>query len=277
MTAATDQVLAWSPPDAHHERALARAARRHRRVLLRLAGIVVWLAAWEACADAGLVNVTFTSSPSRIASAAVELLQSSTFYSALGATGYVLLWGLVVTVVVGIPLGLILGRSSVLYEMSEPLVTILYSLPYVLFLPVIIFWFGIEDTSRIVIVVWAAMLPLVINVRAGARNLARDYMRVASVFCTPTLKFFTKVALPATLPFILAGVRLAIGRALVGVVVAEFFLGNDGLGHYVQVQSTNYNMDDAMAGITVLAVAAVLLNSAVGALERRFTHWGGAK
>ena len=133
--------------------------------------------------------------------------------------------------------------------MTEPMVNILYSVPYVMFLPIIIFWFGIDNTSRVIVIVWAAILPLIINITAGVRNLDSDYTRVATVFCTPRLKFFYTIALPATLPYILAGMRLAVGRALVGAIVAELFLASQGLGYFVQTQTSNFNMDSAMAGI----------------------------
>lgn len=251
--------------------------RAHHAMLLRVAGVVLWLGVWQLWASAGLVNVMFASSPARVASAFVSLISSGSIYSALGNTGYALLWGLLIAIAIGIPVGLAMGRSSVLYEMTGPLVSIFYSLPFVLFLPVMIFWFGLGSTTRIVIVIWAAALPLIINVRAGARNLAHDYERAAKAFCAPRFASFVKVALPASLPFILAGIRLAIGRALVGEIVAEFFLGSaGGLGSYVQIQSSNFDMDNALAGIAILAVAALLLNGAVASLERRFNHWGGS-
>jgi ABC-type nitrate/sulfonate/bicarbonate transport system permease component len=146
-----------------------------------------------------------------------------------------------------------------------------------MFLPIIIFWFGINNTSRVIIIVWAGILPLVINITAGVRNLDQDYTRVAAAFCTPRLKFFYTIALPATLPYILAGIRLAVGRALVGAIVAELFLASQGLGYFVQNRTSNFDMDSAMAGIVILAAVALLLNWGVRLIERRFTHWAGAQ
>ncbi|HEX3792809.1 MAG TPA: ABC transporter permease [Pseudonocardiaceae bacterium] len=225
----------------------------------------------------GLVDISFSSSPTRIAVAEVHLFGGGEIYAPLAATGYELLWGLLITFVAGIPIGLVLGRSQILHDMTEPMVNVLYSVPYVMFLPIIIFWFGLDNTSRVLVIVWAAILPLIINITAGVRNLNTDYTRVATVFCTPRLKFFYTVALPATLPYILAGVRLAVGRALVGAMVAELFLASQGLGYYVQNQTSNFNMDSAMAGIVILAVVALLLNWGVRAIERRFVHWAGAQ
>jgi ABC-type nitrate/sulfonate/bicarbonate transport system permease component len=239
--------------------------------------VLIVLVVWQLCAVFGLVDVSFSSSPTRIAVTEVRLFGTGEILPPLAATGYELLWGLLITFVLGIPIGLLLGRSTILHDMTEPLVNVLYSVPYVMFLPIIIFWFGLNDVSRVLVIVWAGILPLIINITAGVRNLDRDYTRVATVFCTPRLKFFYAVALPATLPYILAGIRLAVGRALVGAMVAELFLASQGLGYFVQNQTTNFDMDAGMAGIVVLAVVALLLNWGVRLIERRFVHWAGAQ
>jgi ABC-type nitrate/sulfonate/bicarbonate transport system permease component len=251
--------------------------RRHSSPLLGVAGVLIVLVLWQICSAVGLVDVTFSSNPLRIADAEGKLFSSGEIFPALGATGYELLWGLVITFVAGIPIGLVLGRSKILHDMTEPIVNVLYSVPYVMFLPIIIFWFGINNTSRVLVIVWAGILPLIINITAGVRNLDSDYSRVATVFCTPRLKFFYTVALPATLPYILAGIRLAVGRALVGAIVAELFLASQGLGYFVQTKTSNFDMDSAMAGIVLLAALALLLNWVVRLIERRFTHWAGAQ
>lgn len=240
-------------------------------------GVLVVLIAWQLVAGFGLVDVTFSSSPIRIITAEVNLFRTGEIVPGLGATAYELLWALLITFVAGIPLGLVLGRSRVLHAMTEPIINVLYSVPYVMFLPIIIFWFGINNTSRVIIIVWAGILPLIINITEGVRNLDRDYLRVARAFCTPRLKFFYAVALPATLPYILTGIRLAVGRALVGAIVAELFLASEGLGYFVQTKTSNFDMDSAMAGIVILAVLALLLNWGVRLIERGFTHWAGAQ
>src|SRR4029077_13021891 len=123
--------------------------------------------------------------------------------------------------------------------LTEQMISIMYSVPFVVFLPLVIFWFGIGQEARIVIVVWSAIFPLLINVIAGARNIPRDFLQVSQVFCASRSRTLWSVALPATLPYILAGVRQAVGRALVGAIVAELFMGTQGLGYVVQVETSN--------------------------------------
>jgi ABC-type nitrate/sulfonate/bicarbonate transport system permease component len=259
------------------ERSTSTWAHRHRSALLGIAGMAVVLVCWQLSTALDIVDVNFSSNPARTFSAGVDLFSTGVIWHPLAVTGYELLWGLGIVLIAGIPIGLLLGRSRVLHDMTEPIINVLYSVPYVMFLPIIIFWFGLENTSRVIVIVWAGILPLIINITAGVRNLNRDYSRVATVFCTPRLKFFYAIALPATLPYILAGVRLAVGRALVGAIVAELFLASEGLGYFVQTQTANFNVDSAMAGIVLLAVVALLLNGAVRMIERRFVHWSGAQ
>jgi len=183
---------------------------------------------------------------------------------------------MVITIIVGIPLGLVIGRSHVLHGLTEHVISIMYAVPFVVFLPIVIFWFGIGAEARLVIVVWSAIFPLLINVIAGARNIDNNYLNVAQVFCASRLLTLRAIAFPATLPFILAGVRQAVGRALVGAIVAELFMGNSGLGYVVQTETSNVEMDNAMAAIVVIAVLAVLLTRSVAWLERRLTFWSSS-
>ena len=266
-----------TPQTQTRQPGLSGWARRHSSLLLGTLGGLIVLVAWQLCASAGLVDVSFTSSPIRIAREEGTLFGNGQIYPALGATGLELLWGLLISFVAGIPIGLVLGRSKLLHDMTEPIVNVLYSVPYVIFMPIIIFWFGINETSRVVVIVWAAILPLVINVTAGVRALNSDYVRVATVFCASRLAFFRTVALPATMPYILAGIRLSVGKALVGAIVAELFLASQGLGYFVQNSTSNFEMDAAFAGIVIMAAAALILNWGVGLVERRFTHWAGAQ
>jgi ABC-type nitrate/sulfonate/bicarbonate transport system permease component len=202
-----------------------------------------------------------------------SLFSHGMIWSAVGSTAAEVGWALLFIIAAGIPAGIILGRLAWLRQMSDPILSILNSVPYVLFLPLIIFWFGLGETSRILVVVWAGILPLIINTTAGVRNINVDYLRVGQVFSASRWRFFASILLPATKPFILTGVRLAVARALVGAIVVEFFLSSNGLGYFVQTETANFQMSAAMAGIVVMAVAALLLTRLIGMVEKRVIAW----
>jgi ABC-type nitrate/sulfonate/bicarbonate transport system permease component len=250
-----------------------RAFVRYLNPVLGVVGVAVVLAAWQICASTGVVDAKFSSSPSGAFGALVDSFKSGDVWSPLGSTLSIVAWGMVISIVAAIPLGLLIGRNRVLYALTDPLISIMYSVPYVVFLPMLIFWFGIGADARVVIVVWSALFPLLINVIAGARNLEQSHLQVSRVFCASRLMTLRSVAFPATLPYILAGVRQAVGRALIGAIVSELFMGSAGLGYVVQLKTSNFQTDDAMAAIAVIAIIAILLNHGVAYLEQRLTFW----
>lgn len=250
-----------------------QAPSRHLNLLLGTVGLAAVLAAWQICASTGVVDPNFSSSPWAAGTALVDSVRTGEVWSPLGSTLSIVAWGMLISVGAGIPLGLLIGRNRILYGLTDPLISIMYSVPYVVFLPIIIFWFGIDARARTVIVVWSALFPLLINVIAGARNLDAGHIQVSRVFCASRMYTLRAVAFPATLPYILAGIRQAVGRALIGAIVAELFMGSAGLGYVVQIKTSNFRMDDAMAAIAVIAVVAIVLTRGVAYLERRFTFW----
>jgi ABC-type nitrate/sulfonate/bicarbonate transport system permease component len=250
---------------------------RHGPLVFGALGMALLFAAWQVCAVTGIVDVHISSDPAQVVQEEITLFGNGTIWGPIGNTAAEVGWALAIIIVAGIPIGIILGRITPLRQMADPIISILNSVPYVLFLPLIIFWFGLGETARVLVVVWAGILPLIINTIAGVRNINPDYLRVGRVFSVSPLRFFTSILLPATMPFILTGVRLAVARALVGAIVVEFFLSSNGLGYFVQNETSNFQMASAMAGIVVMAVAALLLTRLIGAVEKRAISWSQAR
>jgi NitT/TauT family transport system permease protein len=246
---------------------------RHGTLVFGALGIMLLFAAWQVCAVTGIVDVHISSDPSQVAGEEITLFGNGTIWGPIGTTAAEVGWALAIIIIAGIPIGIILGRITALRQMAEPIISILNSVPYVLFLPLIIFWFGLGETARVLVVVWAGILPLIINTSAGVRNINVDYLRVGRVFAASPPRFFASILLPAALPFILTGIRLAVARALVGAIVVEFFLSSNGLGYFVQNEASSFQMSAAMAGIVVMAVAALLLAWLIGAIEKRVISW----
>lgn len=255
--------------------AVAQRPAKDLTVILGALGLLIVLGSWQLSATLGIVDSNFSSSPFGAIGALIDSLVTGDIWAPIGSTMSTVAWGMGIAIALGIPLGLLFGRNRILYGLTDPLISIMYSVPYVVFLPMIIFWFGIGMEARVVIVVWAAAFPLLINVIAGARNLDVSYTQVARVFCASKTMTLTSVAFPATLPYILAGIRQAVGRGLVGAIVAELFMGSSGLGYIVQLRTSQFRMDDAMGAVAVIAIVAILLTRTIAYLEKRFTSWSG--
>jgi len=249
---------------------------RHGSTVFGTLGVVVLLAAWQVCAVTSIIDIRISSDPSQVAAEEATLFGHGTIWGPIGATFAEAGWALLIILIAGIPIGIALGRLRPLRQMADPIISILNSVPYVLFLPLIIFWFGLGEQARVLVVVWAGILPLIINTTAGVRNINPDYLRVGRVFSVSRPRFFRSILLPAAMPYILTGVRLAVARALVGAIVVEFFLSSNGLGYFVQNETANFQMSAAMAGIVVMAAAALVLTRLIGIVEKRVISWSQA-
>lgn len=255
--------------------------QRHRRqrrnsVLLALLGWVLFLGAWEIAAGTGIVDYSFSSKPSAFSSSLFDLMQGRELWSDIYDTTGTMLIGFLISLAVGVPAGLLFSWSRVADRMTSSIVSALYALPFVAFVPLVILWFGITDTARIALISWSAVFPVLINTSGGVRNLNRQFLRVAEAYCAPQRRMLTTVVFPATLPYILTGMRLAIGRALVAAVVAEFFMASSGLGYFINQSAATFNMNNAFAGLVVIGFLGVLLVQLTSMLERRFSSWTSA-
>jgi ABC-type nitrate/sulfonate/bicarbonate transport system permease component len=166
-----------------------------------------------------------------------------------------------------------MGRSRFVRDTLEPFIMAKYSAPTVAFLPLLILWFGIGAWSKIILVVLGAVFVIIINTEAGVTNVDRKLVETARSFCATEADILIKIIVPAALPFIIAGLRLSIGRVLITVVVAEMFASTAGLGYLIFQAGAAYDTADMFVGVVLIAGAGVLLNSALRAIEARIAPW----
>ena len=250
-----------------------RWTERYFRLLWGVAGISGFLIIWQLGVVSGLLDRLFVSTPIDVLITAFRLLPSRDFDVHLVSTAQCLFLGLFIALLGGIVIGLPLGWFPTLNAMFEPVIAGIYGVPYIAFLPVIIMWTGIGMTSRIIIVVWSAVFPVMINAIQGAREVDDDYLRVGRSFSATNLQMFFTIALPSAIPYILAGLRTSIGRAIVGTVVAEFFMSSKGLGYFINLKANSLEMAPAFVAVVVLALFGIVLVSLVTYLENRFCSW----
>jgi NitT/TauT family transport system permease protein len=185
----------------------------------------------------------------------------------------VLLVGFSSAVVLGTVLGLLTGRYRFINYLSDVHISALYSTPNVALIPLLILWFGLGMESKIIIVFLAAFFPIVVNTQGGVRNVSRGLVEIAQAEGANERQLFRKIIVPASLPFIMTGIRLAVGRAVVGMVVAEMFTAIAGLGGAIVYYSNNFVTDKLFVVVILLALLGVGLTEGVRYLEIKFAPW----
>jgi NitT/TauT family transport system permease protein len=243
------------------------------RAILGVASVAAVLLAWEWVAARELVPLVFISSPMRIAKAAVELAASGDLWNDLRVSGIEFFVGYAMSVAVGIPLGIATGWYRRLFYLLDPFISGLYATPRVALLPLIIIWVGIGIWSKIVVVFLGAVFPILINTLAAVRTTDERLLRAARSFGADDLQVFRTIVLPSSVPFILTGLRLGVGRALVGVVVGELYAATAGIGFLITVAGASFQTDKVFVGILIIAAAGMVSMEVLSRLERRFEKW----
>jgi NitT/TauT family transport system permease protein len=231
----------------------------------------VVLTAWELYGRS--VNPILFTYPTAIAAAFVELVAKGELQRFLLQSLEVFAYGFALAVVVGIPLGIFLARSATLSLALEPYLHALYSTPTVAFIPLIVLWFGFRVPAKVVIVFLFMVFPVLINTQQGVKNLNQDLLEVARSFCSSERRLWSDLIIPSALPFILAGVNLAIGRGLVGMVVAEFFTSVAGLGYMIVQYANSFETAKLFVPIVVLMALGVTLIGLIKVIERKVAPW----
>ncbi len=266
-------------PSTDRPRTTSRPARRktfwqrNENWLLGSISMLIFLGIWELAVRLGLVNPLFTSSPSRIAIAAVEMFADGSIYGHLRVSGSEFLLGFSLAVVIGVPLGILMGWYSRLNAVLEPFVSALYATPRIALLPLVVIWFGIGLGSKVAIVFLGAVFPILVNTITGVRTINADFVRVARSFSASDRQMFMTVALPSSVPMLLTGLRLGLGHALVGIVVGEMYGATQGLGFLIAVAGARFQTDKVMVGIILIAALGVAMTELLRAIERRFEVW----
>ena len=241
------------------------------RWVITLASITVALGLWEIFGRQ--VNPVFGSYPSAIAVAFWELAVSGQLWSALYDSLRPFLLGYALAIVFGVPLGLLIGGFRVAEAALGIYVTAGYAMPLVALVPLLILWLGLGFAVKVAVVFLMALFPITINTWLGVVAVPKTLIEVGKSFVAPDLVILRRIVLPATLPYIMAGVRLAVGRAVVAMVIAEFFTTISGLGAVIINSANNFDTATMFVPIIILMLMAVGLNWLIGWVERRVAPW----
>jgi ABC-type nitrate/sulfonate/bicarbonate transport system permease component len=252
-------------------------AERTGSVLMRgtlvprlIAGLTILLV-WEIVVRT--IAPAYVAKPTTIVLAIPRVITDPAFLQALGATLAAVAEGLAITIVAGTAIGLLMGRSNTVDRMIRVYINGFNAMPMIVVLPLFSLWFGYSSAARIGTIIFAAIFAITMNVADGARSVPRDYLEVARSFRSGRWRILVDIVLPASMPYLLAGFRLAAGRALIGAVVAEFFLSIGGLGYYILYNSRSYHHNEAFVGVLLLAAFGVGFELLVNWCTRHFMPW----
>ncbi len=238
---------------------------------MRISSVALAVCLWEVFGRH--VDPLYLSYPTAIVRAAVQLLTSGEIQrQALGSIEAYLI-GLLAALVVGIGVGLLMGRYRLAEYLLDPYVYALDATPRVALIPLLLLWFGLGATSKIAIIFLSGLFPVLMNTFSGVRTVSGSLVDVGRAYGAGESKIFAKIIVPASLPFIMAGVRLAVGRALIGIITAEMYTAVTGLGALLIRYSSALATDKFFVPVIFLALLGVLLTLAAEALERRFAPW----
>lgn len=253
---------------------LRRRVRAYRRALLGAASVAAFVAAWEA-AFTFLIpwDPFFITKPSLIAGAFRELILGGKLWGDIAVSARAFLAGFALAVVVGIPVGAVMGwRRRVEYAL-DPLLTALYASPLIALAPLLIVTLGVGLPAKVILVFLLAVFPFIFNTSAGVRGTDPLLVNVVRAFGGKERDLYLKVILPGAVPYVVAAARIAIGRGLIGILVGEFYASSEGLGSAISRFGDTYRLPEMFVGILVLAIAAVALTEGVRRLEGAVAPW----
>jgi NitT/TauT family transport system permease protein len=254
----------------------------HEQKILGSVAVMLFLATWEFMGGAWSaynpipflrINPMFMSAPSLIAQAAYGLFSSGEIYNDLYVSGIEFFWGYLLSIVVAIPFGIGVGWYKRMSYVFDPFINAMNATPRVALLPLIIIWLGIGILSKVGIIFLGAVFPMLINARDGVKTTPHNLLNAARSFGASEWRVFRSVVFPSTVPFMLTGLRLGVGRALVGVLVGELYAATAGIGFMITVAGATFQTDKVFVGILIFAITGVFLTAIIDRAERRFDKW----
>ncbi|HSL80788.1 MAG TPA: ABC transporter permease [Pseudolabrys sp.] len=257
------------------EKAAAKEEAGERRPLPRwmitVASVTILLIVWEIFGRR--INPVFGSYPSAIAEAFWELVVTGQLWSALFDSLRPFVIGYALAILVGVPLGLFIGGFRAAEAALGLYITAGYAMPLVALVPLLILWLGLGFAVKVAVIFLMSLFPICINTWLGVTAVPKTLIEVGKSFVAPDTVILRRIILPATLPYIMAGIRLAVGRAVVGMVIAEFFTTISGLGAVIINSANNFDTATMFVPIIILMMLAIGLNWLIGFVERWVAPW----
>lgn len=243
--------------------------KKVKEFLISLIIPVILLIIWELCARNGVIKETIMPRPSKIGSTLWNLVLTGKLPRDIGISLRRVILGYVTGCVLGIFMGILLGLFPKINGLLKLLVEVLRPIPIIAWVPVLILWVGIDERSKVIVIAIGTFWPVLLNVIGGITNVDRKYLEVSTIFMKSKTETITKVVLPAALPSIFTGLRIASGSALMGVIGAEMFAASSGIGYMVSYAREMSQPAKMLGGVLVIGILGYILNTIVAWIQRK--------
>jgi NitT/TauT family transport system permease protein len=268
-----ENIFVGEEDQLHEPSPLARTFKKYDNWILGGTAVILFLALWEWAGTSGAINPLFTSSPSRVVNAFVRLSAEGELGHDVVVSGLEFVYGFGLAIIIGIPFGILMGWYRTFNAVLEPFVNFFYATPRVALLPLMIIWLGIGINSKIAIVYLGAIFAILINTITGMHALDEQLIKAARSFGASDMQIFKTIAMPGSVPFILGGIRLGLGHALVGVVVGELYAATAGVGYLIAVAGNTFQTDKVFVGVVIIAAAGMFITAVFKRIEDHFESW----
>lgn len=277
MIATTSQPPAISVAAAKpaRPRGRRRVYTRKQRWIIGTINLTVFFLLWQMLATATDIPKLFLPSITEIFDQTVKMSDEGILWSNIGISLWVYLVGMVISIVLAVPLGLIIGGVPVVERVLGPYIWALYTTPRLILMPLILLWVGINDTARIVIIVLSAVPAILVVVMEGIKTVDTTLLNAARSFGASRLRLFRSVVLPSTVPFVATGIRMGVSRGLIGLFIGELFTSADGIGYLIQIASARFNSAQTFSVLLIFVLFCVAMVSLTQLLERKVSVWRG--
>ncbi|MBI5441795.1 MAG: ABC transporter permease [Deltaproteobacteria bacterium] len=246
--------------------------RRWERTWIGALAVLLFLVAWELAKPLGLVRIADISRPSLVAKAFWELAASGEIFGPLLVSLKEFAVGFVLSLVVGIPVGILLGRYRLFSKLFDPLLMALYTMPRLAMMPLLVVWFGVGFGATVAVVFLSSVFPILINTAVGIREVDPVWVRAVRAFGGSGWDVFRKVLLPGSVPPMMTGLRLGVGRGLLGMVVSEMYASTEGIGGQIGLYGNSFRTAELMALIAVVSLLGFFLVDLMRRVEGRVSR-----
>lgn len=250
---------------------MKRLKLKYSRILMSMISVIIFLLIWELLGRN--INPIFASYPTEIIKTFFEMLFTANFLNSLTISIVELIYGFGLSILLGVPIGLLIGKIEVLENILGPFINAFYGIPRIVFIPLIILWFGLALKAKIVMIILLAIFPIIINTISGVKNIDKSLIETAKAFGANEKQVIFTVILPGSLPFIMTGIKLGAGMAIIGMILGEMFTALTGLGALLIIYANRFQTSNVFVIIFVLAVLSLALIESIRLIEKKIMPW----